>query len=62
MGMFAETAVVDYYVFIICRPKKQTYVFRFSKQMEVCRFRFPFAANKRKSAVSVFHLHQQMDL
>ncbi len=41
MGMFTEIANVDY-CFSVCR-----------KQTEVCHFRFPFVANKRKFPCSI---------
>jgi hypothetical protein len=47
MGTFAETAFVDYRV-SFADQGKQTSVSVGSKQTEVCRFRFPFAANKQK--------------
>jgi hypothetical protein len=72
MGMFAESAIVDY--FIVCRPRKTNFRFRLP-QTNFCfpflfaanfrfpfpfaanfRFPFPFASNKRKFAVSVFRL------
>jgi hypothetical protein len=54
MGMFAETAVVDYRLSFADQGKK----FPFSASVcrihtEVSRFRFPFAANKWKSPFSV---------
>jgi hypothetical protein len=45
MGTFAETAVVDLHLPL---PTKENNF----------RFPFPFAINKQKFAVSVFHLHQ----
>jgi hypothetical protein len=45
MGTFAETSIVDYRSSFATQGK-QTSVS--SKQMEVCRFHFPFAASKRK--------------
>jgi hypothetical protein len=48
MGTFAETAIVDYHL-SFADQGKQNSVSVFSKQTtEVCHFRFPFAANKRK--------------
>jgi hypothetical protein len=45
MGTFAETAVVDHHLPL---PTKENNF----------RFPVPFAVNKQKFAVSVFHLHQ----
>ncbi len=48
--------------FIVCRPRKTNFrfsVFRLQKKIEVCRFPFPFAANKRNfssSIRSIFHI------
>jgi hypothetical protein len=46
MGTFAETAISDYCLSFVDQGK-QTSVFNYfcSKQMEDCRFRFPFAEN-----------------
>jgi hypothetical protein len=58
MGMFAETA--NYRLSYPIKKNKLPFPDSVSsKQMEVCRFRFPFAANKRKlpfSVSSVFRL------
>jgi hypothetical protein len=50
MGTFAESAIVDYRL-SFADQRKQTSV----KQASIF---IPFAANKRKFAVSVFHLQQ----
>jgi hypothetical protein len=58
MGTYAETAIVDYRL-SFADQEKQTFVSICSKQIEVCRFRFPFAENRRKlpfSVSSVFRL------
>jgi hypothetical protein len=54
MGTFAETAIVDYCLSFV-NQGKQTSVFHYfcSKQMEDCRFRFPFADNKWKLPFSI---------
>jgi hypothetical protein len=62
MGMFAETANVDYCL-LFADQGKQTYVSRYpfaENKWKFAIFRFPFAENKRKqpfSVSSVFHLH-----
>jgi hypothetical protein len=45
MGTFAETAIADYRYHLPTKENK-------------CQFSFSFAANRRKFAVSVFHLQQ----
>jgi hypothetical protein len=58
MGTFAETAIVDCRLSFANQGKQTTVSVR-NKQMEICCFRFPFAANKRKllfSVSSVFRL------
>ncbi len=62
MGTFAGTAIVDYHLSFVDQGK-QTSVFPFCLQQttEVCRFRFPFAANERKLPFfisSIFHLQE----
>jgi hypothetical protein len=50
MGKFSETAIVDYHLSSLLTKGNELplSVFVYSKQWEVCRFLFPFAANKRK--------------
>jgi hypothetical protein len=49
MDTFAEKAIVDYRLSFADQGKKlPSFVSVYSKQMEVCRFFFPFPANKRK--------------
>jgi hypothetical protein len=57
MGTFSETAIVDYCL-SFADHQKQTYVchFRLQQTKEVCRFRFPFAENKRKLPFSIFRI------
>ncbi len=58
--MFAETAIVDQCLLIVCHTRKtQTAIFSFHlQQMEVCCVRFPFAANKLKLPFSISSLFQ----
>jgi hypothetical protein len=62
-----ETAIVDYRL-SFADQGKQTSVFSvsvFSKQTEVCHFRFPFAKNKRKlpfSVSSVFRVRNSVNM
>ncbi len=66
MGRFAETAIVDYRLSFANQGKQPPFsVCVCCKQTEVCPFHFkqtngslpfPFAANKRKLAVTVFRL------
>jgi hypothetical protein len=52
--VFAETAILDYSLSRADQGKKLPFpVSVCSKQTEVCRFHFPFAANKRKLPFSV---------
>ncbi len=54
MGTFAETAIVDYRYFLPTKENKLPFsVSVCSKQTEVCRFCFPFTANKRQSPFSI---------
>jgi hypothetical protein len=60
MGMFAETANVNFFL-SFAGQGKQTYFFCFSnaenkrkQTTEVCRFRFPSAANNGAVSVSRF--------
>jgi hypothetical protein len=53
MGTFVKTAIVNYRLSFAAFPFSVSVC---SKQTEVCRFRFPFAANKRKSPVSVSYV------
>jgi hypothetical protein len=60
MGTFADTAIVDYRFLLPTKENKLPFsAYVCSKQTEVCRFRLPFEANKRKlqfSVGSVFRL------
>jgi hypothetical protein len=54
MGMFAETAIVDYRLSFADQGNKLLYSVSICiKQMEVCCFHFTFAANKWKLPFSV---------
>ncbi len=54
MGTFAETAIVDYSLLFADQGEQTSFsVFVRSRQKEVCRFRFPFVANKRNVPFSV---------
>jgi hypothetical protein len=52
MGMFAETANVDYRL-SFADQGKQTVVFRFRFQLTMGHLSFPFGANKWKLAFSI---------
>jgi hypothetical protein len=52
MGMFAETAIVDYRLSFADQEIRLPFSFA-AKKTEACRFRLPFAANKRKLLISV---------
>ncbi len=60
MGTFAEITITDYHLSFADQEKLIPFpVSICSKQTEVCHFRSPFAANKRKlpfSISSVFHV------
>jgi hypothetical protein len=53
MGTFAETAIIDFYRLPTKENKLPFSISVCRKQMEVCRFRFSFAANKQKLLFSV---------
>jgi hypothetical protein len=54
MGMFAETAIIDYNLLFADQGNKLPLsVSVFRKQTEVCHFRFPFADNKEKLPFSI---------
>jgi hypothetical protein len=46
MGKFAETGIIDYRVSFANYKENKLLFLVCSKQTEVCRFRFVFAANK----------------
>ncbi len=54
MGTFAETAIIDYNLLCADQGNKLPFSLSvFRKQTEVCRFRFPFAENKKKLPFSI---------
>jgi hypothetical protein len=53
MGTFAETAIVNTVYRLLAGNKLPFSVSVCSKQMEVSRFCFPFAANKQKLPFSI---------
>jgi hypothetical protein len=61
MSRFAETAIL-YYRLSFADQGKRTFVSVCSKQTEVCRFRFPFAENKRncRFLFAEFRKHEDM--
>jgi hypothetical protein len=60
MGTFAETALVDYVLFIVCRPRKTnllvTSVLHFRLQLTNGSLRFPFSICIKLTEVAVFPL------